>query len=71
MSLLAVLPVYQEERWFLRDQNNTVLPLAPRFEGGWQLMALSGGHPMTVFGEWDGSAFQPLSVWSEKRFVGV
>ncbi|MBX3172579.1 MAG: SWIM zinc finger family protein [Candidatus Eremiobacteraeota bacterium] len=31
----------------------------------WQLLALSGGGPVTVFGEWDGRRLRPLTVWSE------
>ena len=37
---------------------------------GWSLLALSGGYPLTVFGEWDGEAFLPLGAWVEGRFVG-
>jgi len=32
---------------------------------------LSGGHPLTVFGEWDGPALLPLSVWHEGRLYNV
>ena len=42
----------------------TALPL--RFTDSdtpWQLLARSGGQPMTLFGEWDGRAFRPLSSW--------
>jgi hypothetical protein len=46
--------------------DSVALPL--RFidsDAPWQLLALSGGQPMTLFGEWDGRAFRPLSNWSE------
>jgi hypothetical protein len=36
---------------------------------GWRLLALSAGHPIGLFGEWDGAAFKPLSVTAEGRFV--
>jgi hypothetical protein len=29
---------------------------------GWQLMALAGGSPIDVVGEWDGYQLRPLSV---------
>ena len=29
---------------------------------GWALLALSGGHPIAVMGEWDGEALRPLSA---------
>jgi hypothetical protein len=51
--------------WALVHATDSVaLPL--RFTDGdapWQLLAQSGGQPMTLFGEWDGRAFRPLSSW--------
>jgi len=32
---------------------------------GWQLLALSGGGPLTLFGEWDGEQLRPLTGWTE------
>jgi hypothetical protein len=75
MLLQTVIPVRQAERktalWAALDATGAVqaLPFAPRFEAGWQLLALSGGHPLSLFGEWDGSALLPLSAWIEDRFV--
>jgi len=51
--------------WTLVHPTDSVaLPL--RFtdsDAPWQLLARSGGQPMTLFGEWDGRAFRPLSSW--------
>jgi len=33
------------------------------------MIALSGGKPLEVFGEWDGHALLPLSAVGEGRFV--
>jgi len=33
------------------------------------LLALSGGHPITLAGEWDGYALSPRTVWAEDRLV--
>lgn len=30
-----------------------------------RLLAYGGGHPLRLFGEWDGEALQPLSAWNE------
>lgn len=35
------------------------------------LLALSGGHPITVAGEWDGYALTPLSAWTEGDVVSL
>jgi hypothetical protein len=47
------------------------LPISTRFEQNWNLLALSGGQPMTVFGEWDGETLLPLGAMAEKKFVGL
>ncbi|MDO7845803.1 DUF5691 domain-containing protein [Hymenobacter sp. M29] len=65
-TLAQVLPApLPDGRWQLHHATETdTLPL--RFieeDFGWQLLAESGGHPITLFGEWDGQAFRPLSSW--------
>jgi SWIM zinc finger len=79
-ALLAqVTPVFSEGVFFLIDKHKKILPLMKNTEGavsahtdlGWKLLALSGGKPISVFGEWNGRAFSPLSVFSEGRLVSV
>jgi len=48
--------------WRLRDRRGHVLPLPPRFGHGWHLLALAADRPLTLFGEWDGAHFTPLSA---------
>ncbi len=48
--------------WRLRDRGGRLLPLPPRFGYGWQLLALAGDRPLTLFGEYDGAILTPLSV---------
>ena len=57
------------DSWLLRDSSGLALPLSTQFSAPWELFALSGGHPLTVFGVWDGFAFLPLTVWTEGRHV--
>jgi SWIM zinc finger len=40
------------------------LPLSMGDQERWLLMAASGGHPITVAGEWDGERLLPLTAWS-------
>lgn len=35
------------------------------------LFALSGGHPITLAGEWDGYALVPYTAWAEGRMVAL
>jgi hypothetical protein len=48
--------------WSLVDAEGMQVSLPARFEHGWGLLAVSGGHAVTVFGEWDGEALRPLTV---------
>ncbi|MEO1429364.1 MAG: SWIM zinc finger family protein [Cyanobacteria bacterium J06632_19] len=65
----GVIPIKQNHNWFVRDEHKRLLPLKSRFKNNWQLLALSGGYPLDIFGEWDGECFLPLSVWVDNRFV--
>jgi len=38
---------------------------------GWKLAALSGGHPISILGEWNGGSFLPLNAIAEGRFVAI
>ncbi|MFG0284411.1 MAG: SWIM zinc finger family protein [Phycisphaerales bacterium JB039] len=47
--------------WGLIDGEDRWAPMAP-FAGLWRMLAIGAGQPISVFGEWDGSALLPLSV---------
>ncbi|HYO51229.1 SWIM zinc finger family protein [Archangium sp.] len=57
--------VDSRRRWWLRDTTGAALRLGPCDR--WRLLALSGGRPLDVFGEWDGEEFRPLSARVEGR----
>lgn len=63
MLLDAVVPIMEDGRWWLVDADDRSLQLTPQVERNWKLLAHSGGHPVTVFGEWNGTQLLPLSVW--------
>jgi uncharacterized Zn finger protein len=68
--LSAVVPVQRGGGWLLADETGEALPLADGFKQPWKLMALSGGRPFAVFGEWDGARLEPLSAWADGRYHG-
>lgn len=68
-AVCKVIPIKQSDNWFLRDEDKRLLPLKSKSNKNWQLLALSGGYPIDIFGEWDGELFLPLTVWVENRFV--
>ncbi|MFI2759780.1 SWIM zinc finger family protein [Streptomyces echinatus] len=69
VTLGEVIPVPDGDRWQLADAGtDTALPLtrAARSRPGlWRLVALSGGAPVTVFGECGHHGFTPLTAWPE------
>ncbi|MFJ8269297.1 SWIM zinc finger family protein [Streptomyces sp. NPDC094154] len=79
VTLREVVPVPDGESWQLADAtsdatSDSALPLtrAARTRPGlWRLVALSGGAPVTVFGECGHRGFTPLTAWprGEERMV--
>ncbi|MCB1920854.1 MAG: SWIM zinc finger family protein [Candidatus Competibacteraceae bacterium] len=68
--LAEVTPVRGDaDRWWLHDSAANRLPVNPGFSEGWRLLALGGGTPLTVFGEWNGEQFWPLGAWVKERFA--
>ena len=67
----TIVPVRRGEQWFARDINDRLLSLRTNAIDAWKLMALSGGHPITIFGEWNGRSILPISAWAEGRYVQI
>lgn len=49
--------------WAVVDDKQHTVPLDSAFTSHWELFTLSGGHPITLFGEWNGSTFLPLTAY--------
>jgi len=54
--------------WYLIDGTGAALPLADR-ESLWTLLAVSGGHPVTVAGEWHPDGLVALTTWHGDQAV--
>ncbi|NKX88393.1 SWIM zinc finger family protein [Nocardia coubleae] len=61
--LTDVVPAIDEHGWHLVDAEGTALPL-PTGVRPWRLAAVSGGHPVTVTGQWSAEGFDPVSVFT-------
>jgi hypothetical protein len=68
IGLTAVIP-RRTGSWIVTDAAEDFLKLDATDDLGWKLMALSGGRPISIAGEWDGGCLYPLSVWAEGRFL--
>lgn len=67
IAAAAAVPVERPGGWFLLDEARKCVRVHPRFQHAWTLMALSGGHPVELFGEWNGNFFVPVTVRAEER----
>ncbi|MFD7106188.1 SWIM zinc finger family protein [Streptomyces celluloflavus] len=67
LAEVTAVPGRTGQGWQLADADGeSALPLDPRCLGRaglWQLAAISGGAPVTVFGECGHRGFLPLTVW--------
>ncbi|MFF3884826.1 SWIM zinc finger family protein [Streptomyces sp. NPDC001914] len=67
VTLERVIPTPDGDAWQLADADgDSALPLSPSSLSQpelWRLVALSGGAPVTVFGECGHRGFTPLTAW--------
>ncbi len=60
----GITPTLDGARWLVVDASGEAIPVRPGSAGVWRVMALSGGRPIGLMGEWDGEFLLPLSTWS-------
>lgn len=69
LVLNAVTPALIEKRWGVYDPAGRFMPLTRASDLGWKLVALSGGQPLALCGEWDGKALWPMSACVAGRWI--
>jgi hypothetical protein len=67
-AVVAGVPVPDEPRWRFADSSGRAVPLLGA-EPAWPLLAVSGGYPVAVAGEWSPAGLTPLTVWHGDRAV--
>ena len=65
-TLRGVTPLYEDKGFAVRDRQGATLSLAGRDH--WKLLALSGGRPVDLAGEWNGRTLFPLGAVAEGLF---
>ena len=65
----GVVPVAQGSNHLLVDADRKQIALNCPERSWLRLLALSGGHPIRVFGEWNGAHFTPLTAQVGERLV--
>jgi hypothetical protein len=69
LSVTGIVPGRRRDRWEISDQFGKRLGLVVQDRVGWKLMALSGGRPLQLLGEWEEDGVVPLAAWTEERMV--
>ena len=64
-----VIPVFEKGAFYLLDKQQKMLSLKTEETIAWTMLALSGGQPITVFGEFENQLFQPLSAILSDQFI--
>lgn len=72
VALSKIQVGFNPRQQLLLFQDQQVLPCAVLPEATqWTLLAISGGHPVDLIGEWDGQVFLPLSWLDEMGMVQI
>jgi hypothetical protein len=61
-----VTVVPRSKTWLVRDRGGCALPLSGTRH--WKMLAVSGGHPFDLTGEWDGRRLRPLGFAIDNTF---
>ncbi|HEY5760443.1 MAG TPA: hypothetical protein VIU34_31680 [Steroidobacter sp.] len=67
LVLGPVRPLFHDGRLHLQDASDRRIPVAATCRHTWDLIALARGESVSLFGEWNGSAFDPYSVERDGR----
>ncbi|MFI5692186.1 SWIM zinc finger family protein [Kribbella sp. NPDC051586] len=68
LVLQDVRPARHGDGWALVDAAGDALELLPGWDA-WKLLAVSGGDPITVAGEWNRAGLRPMTCWHHDRPV--
>lgn len=69
--LAEVVPVRDESGWYLAESDSTAVPIAVADGEPWRLLGLSGGHALTVVGEWTADGLVPVAALQDGDVVDI
>lgn len=65
-----VVPIQDDNKqWVVREVEGLYLPIDEAFEQTMALFSLSGGHPIQISGEWNGTRFYPTGAIVGERVI--
>jgi hypothetical protein len=69
VSVASVVPRRPGDRWSVTDRSGAEVSLSMADDAGWKLLAISGGQPVHLLGEWEEDSIRPLGAWNGERMV--
>ncbi|MBL1076212.1 SWIM zinc finger family protein [Nocardia sp. 2] len=69
ICLAEVIPLRDETGWHVLQSDNSTLPISTSDGEPWRLLGLSGGHPLTLIGEWTAAGLIPISALADGSIV--
>ena len=67
----SLTPFYYQNKWFVQDEENRYVLIDQGFKKSWQLLALSGGKPLNLFGLYRLHTFLPLGFWHNNAYLAL
>lgn len=68
-SIEDVMPILENGTMFLIDKEQNKIPVLNEAQSKWKLLAVSGGHPINVFGEWSGDCLLLFSLSIDQNYI--
>lgn len=71
--MAEVVPIFYQNTFCLLDFDKKYIKMdiSQDDNQAWQCVAISGGNPIALFGEWNGEYFTPLSIFAHKRYIAL
>lgn len=66
-----IVPVQYNGGWWLKDRNDDMVAIREGYGGIWKLLALSGGHPLSMAVTGKEGIYEPLGVWHNKIYKAI
>jgi hypothetical protein len=70
-ALVSGTPVAAGDGWRLAEPSGASVPLLTAGVDVWPMVAVSGGSPVPVAGEWSAEGLRPLTVWHGEMAVAL
>lgn len=69
--LTGIIPQPRKSSWVLVDEARRSVPLNVSEPNAWRMLAYSGGHPISLFGLWDGGQFRAEALLTERGILAL